>query len=90
METDLLCLTAGEHGGPVKGAGLCSEELEGSAKRDEAIGRIVVGVRPDSELGIVRQRAAEVELVAVVAAGGIRTGGDGDALLVTGKGTVEL
>src|SRR5207245_3248763 len=57
---------------------------------DLAVGRIVVSVRPDSELGIVRQRAVEVELVAVVAAGGIRAGRDGDALLVAGEAAVEL
>src|SRR5260370_33600635 len=58
------------------------QERERSAEGLEHVLAGIIGVGPDAELGIVGELVAEVELIAVVVAGGIRREGVREATLV--------
>ena len=78
----------GEHGRAVESADLRAGE-RGAVVED--VVRLVVPVRPDTELGVVGERdVSVVERVAVVRAGGIARGRDGDALQVRRRRNGEL
>jgi hypothetical protein len=79
---------AGEHSRAVKGEGLWPEK--DGASRVEHVHGHVVAVGPDAEMRIIKKVGAEVKGIAIVSAGGIRGGGDGDALVGWGPRTGEL
>src|SRR6266851_2331972 len=54
-----------------KGARLRSQEAKCPPRRSERVRRVIVGVRPDAEFGIVGEVSSEIEFVPVVPAGGI-------------------
>src|SRR5207249_10725702 len=68
LETDGGTRAAGQHARAVKSAGLRAHK---GAPVGEGVGRPIVGVRPDAELGVVREVAAEVERVPDITAGGV-------------------
>ena len=73
---------AGEHLGAVEDERLRAQE--GRARRVEDVVAHIIAVRPDAQVRIVEEVAAEMEAVAVIGAGGVAGGGDGDTLVGDG------
>src|ERR1700686_504138 len=73
LKANCVGRSTAQHGGVVKGANLRADKVGSVLK---GVRRPVISVGPDSQLGIIWKVAAIVELIAVVAAGGIRRRGD--------------
>ncbi|PZR75012.1 MAG: hypothetical protein DLM73_06450 [Chthoniobacterales bacterium] len=72
-------MLAGQHFCAIESESLRTEI--GSTRGVEYVHAHVIGVRPDTDVRVVKKVGAEVKAVTVVSAGGVGRGRDGDALI---------